>query len=133
MWNRIDKEPSGHTFDSIVQLEYEKGRPRNPFINAGAIVLTDAILAGSTPAETLGEILRFVRAVADDEGIYINEQVAKSENTTGHRNYALANFMRSYGNLHHPVEVNCCENIFDKRFRKIDAEFTRIVPCQSSF
>ncbi|WP_334129368.1 glutaminase [Sneathiella sp.] len=105
LWHRVGREPSGYAFDSIVQLEYEKGIPRNPFINAGALVVTDAILAGSTPAETLGEMLRFIRTAADDEDIRINERVARSEKATGARNTALANYLLSYGNMHSAIEL----------------------------
>ncbi|WP_417831012.1 glutaminase [Terasakiella sp.] len=99
LWQRVRKEPSGNPFNSIIQLETEKGIPRNPFINAGAIVTSDSILSGSTPKEALAEILMFVRAAASDDDIYINEAVAKSENQTGHRNYSLAHFMKSMGNI----------------------------------
>ena len=61
LWARVGREPSGSPFNSIVQLEYERGMPRNPFINAGAIAVTDLILSGHQPREALGEILRFVR------------------------------------------------------------------------
>lgn len=105
IWNRVGREPSGRAFDSIVQLEFEKGRPRNPFVNAGAIVVTDAILSGGTPRETLGEQLRFVRTAADDDDIHINEDVAKSEASVGYRNRALANFLRSFGNLRNDVDL----------------------------
>jgi glutaminase len=104
LWRRVGREPSGTAFNSIVQLEYEHGIPRNPFINAGAIVITDVILAGHRPKETIGEILRFVRMLAGDEDIHIDEDVARSETLTGFRNAALANYMRACGNLHHPVE-----------------------------
>lgn len=50
IWKRVGREPSGSAFNSIVQLEHEHGIPRNPFINAGAIVVTDALLAGHTRA-----------------------------------------------------------------------------------
>ena len=66
LWRRVGREPSGSAFNSIVQLEYEHGIPRNPFINAGAIAVTDVILSGHQPREVLGEILRFMRFVADD-------------------------------------------------------------------
>ena len=59
LWRRVGREPSGSPFNSIVQLEHERGRPRNPFINAGAIAVTDLILSGHQPREALGEILRF--------------------------------------------------------------------------
>lgn len=104
LWKRVGREPSGTAFNSIVQLEREEGIPRNPFINAGAIAVSDVVLAGHEPREAIGELLRFVRYVADDESISIDERVAKSETQTGYRNFALANFMRAYGNIHHPVE-----------------------------
>lgn len=104
IWSRVGREPSGSAFNSIVQLEHEGGKPRNPFINAGAIRISDLILAGHTPKELIGEIVRFVRYLADDENIVIDHEVARSEAATGYRNIALANFMRSFGCLDHPVE-----------------------------
>jgi glutaminase len=103
LWQRVGREPSGSPFNSIVQLEYERGRPRNPFINAGAIAVTDVILSGHQPREALGEILRFMRFVADDASIAIDEAVAASEQRTGFRNIALANYMKSFGVLDNPV------------------------------
>ena len=99
LWQRVGVESSGLAFDSILLLEQEKGKPRNPFINAGAIVTTDTILHRSTPKETLGALLRFIREAADDNSIHINEAVAKSEIATGNRNFALAYYLRSHGNL----------------------------------
>ena len=99
LWARVGREPSGLRFNSILQLEYEGGIPRNPFINAGAIVVTDAILAGHAPREVLGDLLRFIRTAAGDDDIHINKAVAKSEADTGHRNYAIAHFLRAQGNL----------------------------------
>ena len=107
LWNRVGREPSGLAFNSILQLEHERGIPRNPFINAGAIVVTDAILAGHQPREVLGELLRFVRAAADDDNIHINEAVARSETEHGDRNMALAHFMSAQGNFLNPPELTC--------------------------
>jgi glutaminase len=104
LWRRVGREPSGSAFNSIVQLEYEHGIPRNPLINAGAIVVADVILAGHQPREAIGEIVRFVRFLADDDSIGIDPAVAKSETATGFRNQALASYMRSFGNLHHDVD-----------------------------
>jgi len=104
LWSRVGREPSGSPFNSIVQLEQERGVPRNPFINAGAIVVADVILSGHQPREAIGDILRFVRFVADDDTIAIDPLVARSETETGFRNIALANYMRAFGNIHHPVE-----------------------------
>lgn len=105
LWKRVGREPSGSAFNSIVQLETESGIPRNPFINAGAIVVADMILGGHAPREAIGEIVRFVRSLVGEDGIYVDEQVARAEQETGFRNMALANYMRSFGNLVHPVEM----------------------------
>lgn len=104
LWARVGREPSGDAFDSIVLLERERGHPRNPFINAGALVVTDAVLGHSQPRETLGELLRFIRTAANDNDIHINHAVAASEVETGYRNIALANYIRSHGNLDNSVD-----------------------------
>lgn len=104
LWERVGREPSGSPFNSIVQLERERGIPRNPFINAGAIAVTDAILSGHQPKETLGEILRFLHFLSGDSSIMIDEAVAASEQRTGFRNVALANYMKSFGVLTNPVD-----------------------------
>lgn len=104
LWKRVGREPSGSRFNSIVQLEHELGIPRNPFINAGAIVVTDALLAGRLPAEGISEIRDFIRQRADAPTIDIDAEVARSEAATGFRNQSLANFMRGFGNLNSPVE-----------------------------
>lgn len=105
LWGRVGREPSGQAFDSMLLLELEKGRPRNPFVNAGALVTTDAVLEGTTPRETLGTLLRFIRAAAGDEAIHINHRVAASEAATGHRNVALAHYLRSHDNLRTAPEM----------------------------
>ena len=107
LWTRVGREPSGLAFNSMIQLEHERGIPRNPFINAGAIVVTDAILAGHQPRELLGEILRFLREAAGDDDIHINRAVAASEQAHGHRNLALAHFMAAHGNLLHAPDLTC--------------------------
>ena len=103
LWRRVGREPSGSPFNSIVQLERERGIPRNPFINAGAIAVTDAILSGE-PREAIAEILRFMRYLAEDQTIAIDHAVAASEKRTGFRNIALANYMKSFGVLDNPVD-----------------------------
>ncbi|MBX9458945.1 MAG: glutaminase [Rhizobium sp.] len=104
IWKRVGREPSGTPFNSIVQLEHEHGIPRNPFINAGAIVVADTLLSGHEPRETLGEILSFMRHIAGDDSLTIDREVARSEQQTGFRNAALANYMFSFSNIHNPVE-----------------------------
>ncbi|MTH35656.1 glutaminase [Paracoccus limosus] len=104
IWTRVGREPSGSRFDSILLLEQEKGRPRNPFINAGAIVTTDELLTGRSPRDALSEIIAFLSAAAGDSDIHIDKHVAASEAATGFRNIALANYLKSFGNLKHPVD-----------------------------
>lgn len=104
LWQRVGREPSGSPFNSIVQLERERGIPRNPFINAGAIAVTDVILSGHQPREAIGEILRFMQFLAEDSSISIDEAVAASEQRTGFRNIALANYMKSFGVIENPVD-----------------------------
>ena len=104
LWRRVGREPSGNPFNSIVQLERERGVPRNPFINAGAIAVTDVIVSGHQPRESLGEILRFMRSLSKDERVTIDAAVAASEKRTGFRNTALANYMKSFGVIENPVD-----------------------------
>ncbi|MGB0867630.1 MAG: glutaminase [Granulosicoccaceae bacterium] len=101
LWNRVGREPSTNAFNSMIELELEAGKPRNPFVNAGAIVVADMLLSGREPKEALAEILRFVRAAADDEDIFMDHALARSERDTGHRNWSLAHFLTASGNLHH--------------------------------
>ncbi|WP_346797130.1 glutaminase [Halomonas sp. Bachu 37] len=104
LWSKVGREPSGDPFNSIVQLEHESGKPRNPFINAGAITVVDAIMMGHEPKETLAEILSFVRYIADDDSICFDHAVAASEMAHRDRNASLAHFMKAFGRLDHDVD-----------------------------
>ena len=97
IWECVGKEPSGSAFNSLVQLEYERGIPRNPFINAGALVITDK-LAEKFP-NLDDSLLQYVRELAGEESINFNLSVANDEYTTGERNKALAHMMKSFGNF----------------------------------
>lgn len=102
LWERVGREASGNKFNSLVQLEYENGRPRNPFVNAGAMVVTDCIVSENpTPLDCL---LDFVRECANNPLLKYDLEVAASEKATGHRNAALTHFLKSYGNLTNEVE-----------------------------
>jgi glutaminase len=101
LWTRVGREPSGTAFNSLVQLEYEQGIPRNPFINAGALVVTDRLL--TLTGDACGAVERFLRTECDSPGIASDQMVASSEAEHGHRNAALAHFLASYGNLENPV------------------------------
>lgn len=104
LWKRVGREPTGSAFNSIVQLEHEAGIPRNPLINAGAIVVTDALSTGRKPEEAVDAIVEFLRARADDAAIAVDLEVAWSEADTSDRNASLAHFMRSFGNLEGQVD-----------------------------
>jgi glutaminase len=104
LWKRVGREPSGSAFNSIVQLESEGGIPRNPLINAGAIVVSDVVMGDDEPRVAITDILRLIRSLAGDDTIEIDFEVAASEADTGFRNAALANYMRSFGNMAHRVD-----------------------------
>ncbi|MFE0645531.1 glutaminase [Streptomyces sp. NPDC058877] len=101
LWAHVGREPSGDPFNSLVQLEYEHGIPRNPFINAGALVVTDRLhrLTG----DASGSLLAFLRAESGNPDLAFDDGVAASEAAHGDRNAALAHFMASYGNITGPV------------------------------
>ena len=123
LYKRVGVEPSGTPFNSLVQLEYENGKPRNPFINAGAIVITDSLISHyGDEYIALENIINFIRSISDTEDININPAIAKSEMEHGFRNRALANLIKSFNNLendpvttvetyfkHCSLEMNCEE------------------------
>jgi len=111
LWRRVGREPSGSAFNSLVQLEYEKGIPRNPFLNAGALVLIDRLL--SLSGDSLGTLRAFLRTESGNMALDCDAEVAASEATHGHRNAALAHFMASCGNLENSVEL-----VLDHYFRQ---------------
>ncbi|MBA4216590.1 MAG: glutaminase [Roseateles sp.] len=99
MWDRIGREPSGGPFNSLVQLESERGIPRNPFINAGAIAVADRLVS---QGDALAELLALLGRLCG-EPIHVDAEVAQSEADTGFRNTALANFMKGFGTLDNDV------------------------------
>ncbi len=104
LYKRVGVEPSGNPFNSLVQLEYENGIPRNPFINAGAIAVTDALVSHyQDEYRALEVILNFVRQISDEPGITFDHEVANSEMEHGDRNLALARLMKSFGNFENDV------------------------------
>ena len=102
LWQHVGKEPSGTAFNSLVQLEIERGIPRNPFINAGAIVVADVLLSELEDAEN--QFLSFVRALAGSNDIDYNMEVAMSERETGYLNAAIANMLKYHGTIKNDIE-----------------------------
>lgn len=97
LWKRVNVEPSGNPFNSLMQLEYEKGIPRNPFINAGALVISDILVEHFE--EPKYELLKMLRRITGTVNIHFDEEVAASEMQTGYRNVALINYLKSLGNI----------------------------------
>ena len=110
IWERVGKEPSGTAFNSLVQLEFEKGFPRNPFINAGAIVIADVLMSELTDAGTT--FLDFVRDISGNKTITYDREVARSEREYGFLNAAIANLLKSHGRI-----VNDLEEVLAFYFR----------------
>ncbi|MFE3169234.1 glutaminase [Streptomyces sp. NPDC059224] len=111
LWEHVGREPSGNPFNSLIQLEYENGIPRNPFINAGALVVTDRLQTRT--GDAAGELLAFLRAESGNPALDFDKDVAASETANGDRNAALAHFMASYGNIDNPVPA-----LLDQYFRQ---------------
>ena len=105
LWDKVGREPSGSAFNSVVQLESERGKPRNPLINAGAMVVTDQLIGDRSGDAAIADLLALLRAQARDESVAVDEEVARSEAETGSRNRALAWFMKSFGTLSNDVET----------------------------
>ncbi|MFD9035260.1 glutaminase [Streptomyces sp. NPDC059567] len=103
LWEHVGREPSGNPFNSLVQLEYEHGIPRNPFINAGALVVTDRL--HSLTGDASGSLLDLLRAESGNMDLDFDRDVAASETAHGDRNAALAHFMASYENIENAVPV----------------------------
>lgn len=102
LWQRVGKEPSGTAFNSLIQLEIEKGIPRNPFINAGALVLSDILISELEDPEE--EFLNFVRSLCGDDTVDYNMDVALSERETSYLNAAITNLLKHYGTIDNDIE-----------------------------
>ncbi|WP_062053043.1 glutaminase [Aquimarina longa] len=103
LFRRVDVEPSGNPFNSLVQLEYENGIPRNPFINAGALVISDILI--SLLDNPKKDFLDFIHKITGTTTIDINIKVFESEKTYSHRNAALLNLMKSFGNIKNDINT----------------------------
>jgi glutaminase len=102
IWERVDVEPSGNPFNSLLQLEADKGKPRNPFINAGALVVSDILISHLKNPKK--DFLNFCRELSNNENLNYSEKIAHSEKISGFRNIALCNFIKSFGNIKNDVD-----------------------------
>jgi len=117
IWDRVGVEPSGNPFNSLTQLETDNGIPRNPLINAGAMVICDLLLSNTHNAKV--EFIQFIRSICNNESIDYSEAVAQSEKSVGYRNIALCNFIKSFGNIE-----NQPEEVLDFYFHICSVEMT---------
>lgn len=117
IWERVGVEPSGSAFNSLVQLEYEKGIPRNPLINAGAIVICDILT--SCLDDPKSDLIDFIRGLSGRSGIDYCPRLAESEKQLGYRNVALANLIKDFGNLHNDIDM-----VLDLYFHLCSIEMT---------
>ncbi|MDX1752204.1 MAG: glutaminase [Salinimicrobium sediminis] len=102
LWNRVGVEPSGDPFNSLSQLENDSGIPRNPYINAGAMVVADVLVSNFTNPKAA--LLAFLHEITGDTSIDFDLVVAASERSEGYRNYAMVNYLKSFGNIENSVE-----------------------------
>jgi glutaminase len=117
IWNRVGVEPSGTPFNSLVQLEYDLGIPRNPFMNGGALVICDILL--STFPDAKNAVLDFIRDLADNPNLNYAPAIVASERSTGNRNQALCHFIKSFNNIH-----NNPEDVLDLYFHLCSIEMS---------
>jgi glutaminase len=104
VWERVGREPSGDPYNSIVDLERHEGKPRNPFINAGALVVVDMLLERKRAQNMPDFVHEFLERMIGESNFGVDESVWKSEQASSFTNRALANLAKGYGNLHHDVD-----------------------------
>jgi glutaminase len=115
---KVGMEPSGNPFYSLVQLEFESGKPRNPLINAGAIAVT-SLIEGMHAEEKISLLLKFLKSISETDRIELNEDVYRSEAETSHRNRAVGHFMKHFDMIDGDVE-----EAVDAYFRQCSIEMT---------
>jgi len=105
LWARVGREPSGDPFSSIIDLERDKGIPRNPFINPGALVVCDVLAGLSGSGRRAGQVGAFLKTMIEAKSIKLDPGVMKSDRTGGNLNRSHMYMAKHHGNLHHPVEA----------------------------
>ena len=103
LWDRVGREPSGDPYNSIIDLERHCGIPRNPFINAGALVVIDMLLDRYSAEEEVRAVIGFVTKLLDGEQFRLNEEVARSDETGGDLNRSLLSLAKHFGNLRNDI------------------------------
>lgn len=102
--SKIGCDPTGEPFNSVVALELHKGRPLNPFVNAGAMA-TVSLIKAENPQVRWEKIQATYNAFAGRE-LSVNEEVYKSEAASNQHNRGIAWLLQSYGYMYaDPMEV----------------------------
>ena len=117
LWERMGVEPSGAPFNSLTLLEYNNGKPRNPMINSGAIVICDILISHFEHPKA--ELIEFIRSLSGNQNIHYSERVAESEKRTGHRNMSLIYLMKAFGNIKNDID-----EVLDLYFNLCSIEMT---------
>jgi glutaminase len=102
LWSRVGREPSGAPYNSLIQLEEERGKPRNPFINAGALVVVDVLSSHCPRSEEV--VVELLRRLAQVDDIEIDVALAEAAREVSHRNFAIAHLLKDFGNLRNSVD-----------------------------
>jgi glutaminase len=104
LWKRVGRDPSGDPFNSVIDLERQEGHPRNPFINAGALIVVDMLLDTFPPEDGVKPVVEFVAALLDGEEFSVNAEVARSDEKAGHLNRAMLNIAKNFGNVRNDID-----------------------------
>ena len=102
LWERVGRLPSSNQFNSLIELELEGGKPRNPFLNPGALAVSDILSSRNTQMELA--VLALLRDLSQNPELQYDMEVARGEFECAHRNMAAAHLMKSFGNFYNPVD-----------------------------
>jgi glutaminase len=104
LWTRCGRDPSGDPFNSIIDLERHEGIPRNPFINAGALVVIDMLIETLKPEQEARAVINFVAGLLDGEDVSLNEEVAQSDESGSYLNRALLSLAKHFGTVRNDID-----------------------------
>ena len=104
LWERVGRDPSGDPFNSVIDLERQEGHPRNPFINAGALIVVDMLLDTRRPDDEVEAVVAFVERLLDGDEFTLDAEVARSDDDAGSLNRAMLNIAKHFGNVRNDVD-----------------------------
>ncbi len=92
--SRVDVEPTGKSYDSIIRVQQKTKRPHNPMVNAGAIAIS-SLIQGETPALRLTRILDMYQRYGGRK-FHVDMPTYISEQNGGYRNLSIAYLLRNF-------------------------------------